>query len=52
VPTGEAETNKKALEAVAKLPVSELPMIPGMPGVGELAQALGAAPGNVWAMRR
>jgi CHC2 zinc finger len=31
VPTGEGETNKKALEAVSKLPPSELPMIPGMP---------------------
>jgi CHC2 zinc finger len=35
VPTGEGETNKKALEAVLKLPPPELPMIPGMPGAPE-----------------
>jgi CHC2 zinc finger len=35
VPTGEGETNKKALEAVSKLPVSELPMIAGMPDAPE-----------------
>jgi len=31
VPTGEGETNKKALEPVSKLPTCELPIIPGMP---------------------
>jgi hypothetical protein len=35
VPTGEGETNKKALEAVSKLSPSELPMIPGMPDTPE-----------------
>jgi hypothetical protein len=35
VPTGEGETNKKALKAVSKLPPSELPMIPGMPDAPE-----------------
>jgi hypothetical protein len=35
VPTGEGETNKKALEAVSKLPSSELPVIPGMPDAPE-----------------
>jgi CHC2 zinc finger len=35
VPTGEGETNKKALEAVSKLPLSELPMIPGIPDAPE-----------------
>lgn len=33
--TGEGETNKEALEAVAKLPDSELPVMPGMPEVPE-----------------
>jgi hypothetical protein len=35
IPTGEGETNKKALEAVSNLPVSELPGIPGMPDAPE-----------------
>jgi hypothetical protein len=35
IPTGEGETNKKALEAVSKLPASELPMIPGIPDAAE-----------------
>jgi CHC2 zinc finger len=35
IPTGEGETNKKALEAVSKLPVSELPVIPGVPEAPE-----------------
>jgi hypothetical protein len=35
VPSGEGETNKKALEAVRKLSPSELPVIPGMPDVPE-----------------
>jgi hypothetical protein len=35
IPTGEGQTNKKALEAVSKRPVSELPVIPGMPGAPE-----------------
>jgi hypothetical protein len=35
VPSGEGETNKKALEAVTKLSPSELPVIPGMPDAPE-----------------
>jgi hypothetical protein len=42
VPTGEGETNKKALEAVSKLPSSELPMIPGMPNAPESWRRLAA----------
>jgi len=35
VPTGEGETNTKALEAVVNLSPSELPVIPGMPDAPE-----------------
>jgi hypothetical protein len=35
IPTGKGETNKKALEAVSNLLVSELPGIPGMPDAPE-----------------
>jgi hypothetical protein len=35
VPTGDGETKQKALEAVSKLPPSELPMIPEMPNAPE-----------------
>jgi hypothetical protein len=35
VPTGEGDTLKKALECVSKLPLSELPVIPGMPDAAE-----------------
>jgi hypothetical protein len=35
VPSGEGETNNKALEAVTKLSPSELPVIPGMPDAPE-----------------
>src|SRR5262249_16640327 len=35
VPTGEGETLKKALEAVSKLALSQLPVIPGMPDAPE-----------------
>jgi hypothetical protein len=35
VPTGEGETKQKALEAVSKLALSELPMIPEMPNAPE-----------------
>src|SRR4030095_987856 len=35
VPTGEGDTIKKALEHVSTLPVSELPVIPGMPDAPE-----------------
>jgi hypothetical protein len=35
VPTGERDTLKKALETVSKLPVSELPVIPGWPDAPE-----------------
>jgi len=42
VPTGEGETNKKALEAVSKLPASKLPMIPGMPDALETLRRFAA----------
>jgi hypothetical protein len=42
VPTGEGETNKKALEAVSKLSPSELPMIPGMPDTPESLRTVAA----------
>ena len=35
VPTGEGETLKKALEAVSKLSLDQLPMIPGVPNAPE-----------------
>ena len=35
VPTGEGDTIKKALEQVSTLPVSELPVIPGVPDAPE-----------------
>ena len=35
IPTGEGDTLNKALEAVAKLPASELPVIPGIPDAPE-----------------
>jgi len=35
VPTGEGDTLNKARENVSKLPLSELPVIPGMPGAPE-----------------
>ena len=35
IPTGEGDTLNKALEAVAKLSVSELPVIPGVPDAPE-----------------
>jgi hypothetical protein len=35
IPTGEGDTLNKALEAVAKLSVSELPVIPGIPDTTE-----------------
>jgi hypothetical protein len=35
VPTGEGDTLKKALEHVSTLPVSELPVIPGLPDAPE-----------------
>jgi hypothetical protein len=42
VPTGEGDTINKALEAVSKLSVSELPIIPGMPDAPESWRRLGA----------
>jgi CHC2 zinc finger len=42
IPTGEGETNKKALEAVSKLPVFELPVIPGMPDAPETLRRVAA----------
>jgi hypothetical protein len=42
VPTGESETNKKALETVSKLASSELPIIPGMPTAPESWRRLAA----------
>jgi hypothetical protein len=42
VPTGEGGTIKKALEQVSTLPVSELPIIPGMPDAPESWRRLGA----------
>jgi hypothetical protein len=41
-PTGEGETLNKALEAVSKLPISELPVIPGMPDAPESWRTLAA----------
>src|SRR6266436_7280146 len=35
IPTGEGDTLNKALKAVAKLSVSELPVIPGIPDAPE-----------------
>src|SRR5436190_49215 len=35
VPTGQGDTLNKALEAVAKYSLSELPVIPGMPNASE-----------------
>jgi hypothetical protein len=42
IPTGEGETNKKALEAVTKLPPSALPVIPGMPAAPETLRRVAA----------
>ena len=42
VPTGEGDTINKALEAVSKLSVSDLPMIPGMSDAPESWRRLGA----------
>ena len=42
VPIGEGDTIRKALEAVSKLPASELPVIPGMPGTPESWRRLAA----------
>ena len=42
VPTGEGETNKKALEVVSKLSPSELPMILGMPDTPESLRRVAA----------
>ena len=42
VPTGEGHTINKALEAVSKLSVSDLPMIPEMPDAPESWRRLGA----------
>jgi hypothetical protein len=42
VPTGEGETNKKALEAVSQLPASKLPIIPGMPDAPESLRRVAA----------
>jgi hypothetical protein len=42
VPTGEGDAITKALEAVSKLSVSELPIIPGMPDAPESWRRLAA----------
>jgi len=42
VPTGESDTINKALEAVSKLSVSELPVIPGAPDAPENWRRLAA----------
>ena len=48
VPTGEGETNKKALESTARLVIFELPVIPGYPDAPEkLAQSSSSSSGTV-----
>ena len=42
IPTGEGKTLKKALEAVPKLSVSELPVIPGIPNAPERLRRVAA----------
>src|SRR5262249_372584 len=42
VPTGEGDTLNKALEAVSKLSLAELPIIPGMPDAAESWRRLAA----------
>jgi CHC2 zinc finger len=42
VPTGEGDTLNKALKAVAKLLLSELPMIPGMPDIPQSLRTVAA----------
>ena len=42
IPTGEGDTLNKALEAVAKLSDSELPVIPGIPDAPERLRRVGA----------
>jgi len=42
VPTGEGDTINKALAAVSKLPVSELPVIPGIPNASERLRRIAA----------
>jgi len=42
VPTGEGDKLNKALEAVSKMPVSDLPLIPGLPDAGESWRRLAA----------
>src|SRR5262245_56842438 len=47
VPTGEGDTLNKARENVSKLPPSELPIIPGMPGAPESWRRLTALHGEL-----
>jgi hypothetical protein len=42
VPTGQGDTFNKALAAVRKLPLSQLPLIPGMPNASECWRRLAA----------
>jgi hypothetical protein len=48
VPTGEGDTLNKALEAVSRFSVSELPVIPGIPNAPERLRRIAALHRELW----